>query len=520
MPGVLNSAVQACKVYFSSTNLESVDGKLGNGGCETSNNETSKASHAVNIAKCTIENLCEMGVCAANDGGNLVTVLNVSWKGVVHLLQLCKGTSAIQVKVPDVILTLISLASESLRCAAKAWSSLSEDGVSVTEARKMFLPVKFYLINAARISSQYPIQSVNVYKEITLCVLMISTFRICLSTEPLTVTASEVLTELLQPTSLDLMNSLINAPQLRQEIKFEILDWLFHDGFCTSYVNETSPGIHIASVEGIFFVKSDTMPKEKTVLVGQVVLFLEFLKCSQLEDDGRRGLTRKLLWMLDALVDKDIYSSTLTLRIPTVWHQGTKVELVWKTFYFYVLDALKISMLLVYPNIGWEEFLSFLLENIFHPHFLAWEIIMELWCFLVRHAEIAFVNDIIDQLCMLFESLVCSDASFSSSCGMRKIARSICVLLSSELQSTADRVYKFVVEDCKSEVSSVMFLVLLIEGFDLNMLSDDIKTKARSRIVENYVAYTECFDDTASTSVLSGLQGSPVLALSASIQPM
>ncbi|CAM8904668.1 unnamed protein product [Rhodiola kirilowii] len=517
--GVLNGAVQACKTYSQSINWESTDGNIGNSICETDNEEAAKASHAFNITKCTIEKLCEMGVVAANDGGNLVSVLNVSWKGVVSLLQLCKGALAIEVKVPDIILTLISLASESMRCAAKAWPGLSEDGVSVTEARKTFLPVKFYLNNAAKISSQYPSQAVLIYREITLCVMMISTFRICLSREALTVAASEVLTELLEQTPLDLINSLLNSSLLRQENKVEILDWLFSDDFGPSSVNEISPSIHNRiSMEGIFSVNCDTVPNEKTFLLGRFVLLLDFLKCSQVEEDGRLGLTRKLTWLWDTLVDEEIYPSILLLRIPTVCHLEKTIELVWKSLYFYVLDALKISMLLLYPNMGWEQFLSFLLENIFHPHFLAWEINMELWCFLVRHAEIEFVNDIIDKLCILYKSLACSDASFSPSCGLRKMARSICMLLSNGCQSAADRVYKFIVEDDKLELSSVMFMALLMEGLDLNMLSDDIEIKARRRILADYIAYIECFDDTASTSVLSGLHGLPVLALSASLQ--
>ncbi|CAM8899596.1 unnamed protein product [Rhodiola kirilowii] len=517
--GVLNGAVQACKTYSQSINWESTDGNIGNSICETDNEEAAKASHAFNITKCTIEKLCEMGVVAANDGGNLVSVLNVSWKGVVSLLQLCKGALAIEVKVPDIILTLISLASESMRCAAKAWPGLSEDGVSVTEARKTFLPVKFYLNNAAKISSQYPSQAVLIYREITLCVMMISTFRICLSREALTVAASEVLTELLEQTPLDLINSLLNSSLLRQENKVEILDWLFSDDFGPSSVNEISPSIHNRiSMEGIFSVNCDTVPNEKTFLLGRFVLLLDILKCSQVEEVGRLGLTRKLTWLWDTLVDEEIYPSILLLRIPTVCHLEKTIELVWKSLYFYVLDALKISMLLLYPNMGWEQFLSFLLENIFHPHFLAWEINMELWCFLVRHAEIEFVNDIIDKLCILYKSLACSDASFSPSCGLRKMARSICMLLSNGCQSAADRVYKFIVEDDKLELSSVMFMALLMEGLDLNMLSDDIEIKARRRILADYIAYIECFDDTASTSVLSGLHGLPVLALSASLQ--
>jgi len=55
--------------------------------------------HIVNIASCTIENLYELGILAATGGGNLVTILNISWKGVVSLLQLEVGKEVMASKI-------------------------------------------------------------------------------------------------------------------------------------------------------------------------------------------------------------------------------------------------------------------------------------------------------------------------------------------------------------------------------------------------------------------------------------
>lgn len=118
-------------------------------------------NHVIIVTKCTIEKLCE-------------------------------GVLATKVNVADIILKLISLVNESLRRSAEAWSSSLKENISVTQARKAFLPEKFYLINAVKISSLYPYQAYLVRSEITKCILMMSTLKISLSSEKLLKTASDV----------------------------------------------------------------------------------------------------------------------------------------------------------------------------------------------------------------------------------------------------------------------------------------------------------------------------------------
>lgn len=90
-------------------------------------------NYVANMAKHTVEKLCELGTIAASGGGTLVSILNVSWKGVVTLLQIGKAALEVNFNVADIIFTLISLANESLRCAAENWSLLKES-ISQAEA--------------------------------------------------------------------------------------------------------------------------------------------------------------------------------------------------------------------------------------------------------------------------------------------------------------------------------------------------------------------------------------------------
>lgn len=515
---VLNAAIRVCRVYSQSVNWELYEHDKSGIDCQ----ETYTVNCAINMITSTIEKLCQIGIRAANDGGNLVTILNVSWKGVVTLLQLCKGALAVKVNVPGIILTLISLANESLRCAAEAWSSSLMEAVSIAEARKTFLPVKFYLINAARISSQYPLQAFLIYKEIILFVLMISTFRVSLSKEPLTNAAAEVLTELLEKTSLDLLNSLLNSVQLKQELKFEILDWIFtNEKNSLSLNEEASSTYRKSSMDAIFSVNCEAMPQARILLVGRFALFLDFLKSSELEEDVQLAITRKLGWLLDILVDEEVYSSVLVLRIPTLYGSGQTAELAWQPMFPYLLHALKTFMVITSSTPSWRELESFLLENFFHPQFLCWEIVMELWCFMVHHAAVDLVTDLIDQLCSLFKLVACTKSVFRPGSALRKMARSICMLISSDgTQYLVDRVYSSVINDDRGQYSSIMHVVLLMEGFPLNLLSDNLKSSARERIVTDYYGFIESFDGVSLRSYGSGVYEAPVFALSAALQSL
>lgn len=333
-------------------------------------------NHFISIAKCTVENLVELGILAANAGGNLVTVLNLSWKGVVTLLQLGRGFLSAKMNISDIILSLISLAKGALSCAAQTWSSLIEP-VSAAEAKRIFIPVKFYLINAARIISHYPSQAFSIFKDITLCILTVLTFRIFLGKDELLKSASDTLAELLEPTSVHLLNSLLNSAQLGHKHKCQILDWLFTDITTSSFVPKDDK-----SMDAIFSLTCASMHESKLLLLGHVALFVNLLRSApDLEDDVKLVIAKKLEWLLNILIDEDVYSSIIALPLPLLHGSGNQ------NMFSSVIHAMKTFMLVASSTLVWGEVESFLLENFFHPHHLCWEIIMEFWCFLVRHAE-------------------------------------------------------------------------------------------------------------------------------------
>jgi hypothetical protein len=516
---VIDTVMRLCKGYFDAVNWDLFDSRPEKDENNIDSERANIMNHVTNITKRTTEKLCELGILAGNDGGSLVTILNVSWKGVVTLLQQGKRVSKEMLSVQDIIVTLISLVNEPLRCAAEAWSSSLRETISLTEARRAFLPSKFYLTTVVKISSLYPCQAYLVYKEVTLCVLMISTFKVLLSYEKLLNTASEVFSELLEKTSMDLLNSLLNSTEVKQEHKFKLLDWLFSDESCSNSMHEGSSIFsRMTSMVEIFSVSCEAMSEARLLLLGRVALFHDLLRYSMvLEEDIKIKITRKFRWFLDMLVDEDVYSFVLDLQIPVPYGSGKAQELVWQPMFSALLHALKTFMIVVSSSFAGEELEAFLLENLFHPHFLCREIVMELWCFLVRYAEMDMVNSIIDKLCSLLKLLESPESFLVPGSPLRKVARIIC-LLANGTPPMADRVYSSVVGDGRSQLSSVMYVALLLEGFPLNSLSDSIRSTAKEKIITDYFGFIGSFDDKMLTTCSSGAFGIPVHALSASLR--
>lgn len=521
---VLDAATRLCKVYCNSVNWDLYDERKEQTRDQTDPEKLNIADHTINITKCTVEKLCEVGILAGNDGGNLVNLLNLSWKGVVSLLQLGRGKLALKVNVADIIVSLITLANDSLRCAAQSWSCPLKENVLLTEAKRIFLPVKFYLINAVRIISHYTSQAFMVYKDIILCVIMISAFKISLSREEFLKSACEAMTELLEPTSFHLLNSLLNSAQLRQEHKIQILEWLFSP-ITSSEIRLGDPH-HISHqfdctlMDDIFSVSCDAMPGARILSLGRIFLFLDLLKGSpDLEDDLRLGLSSKLNWLIDSIIDMDIYSSILVLQIPVLYGSGQSLEFSYRPMFLSIVHALKTFMVVVSSTLACKEIVAFLLENIVHPHFLCREIVMELLCFMVRHAETDMVNDIINNLCSLLKVATTPESVLTPCSGLQILARSICVLLAHCPQSTVDLVYHSVIDSSRSDSSS-MYAALLMEEFPLNLLTDKVKSVAKEKIITEYFGFVDRFANDSLRVGESGVLYTPVSALSAALQSL
>ncbi|PKA51763.1 hypothetical protein AXF42_Ash007992 [Apostasia shenzhenica] len=531
----LDATIKFCRAYYQAFTCNSSGMNGGNEEELIPDRSKNNANHVISITICTITNLYELGTFAASGGGSLVTILNTSWKGVVCLLQLGKGVFSEKVNVGDIIVTLISLAIDSLRCAAESWSELRMESPALSEAKRTFLPIKFYLINAVRISSEYPCDAVDISKEVVKCVIIISSLSIFLSGEIHLKAVSEAMTELLEPTSLLLLHTLLNSADVNCDSKFQILELLlpYDTESCTSAMQKN---IHIASMpaslEGIFDVNYDALGGAKSLLLGKVYLFLNLLKASSsFSEEIILQIARKLDVLLGSFTNASVFSSILGLKIPVFGTLGPNAGVVRQIMFSFIVDSLKTFMIVAASSSSaLTELEIILMQNLFHPHFLCTEIAMQLLSFLICHAENDMVDHIFEKLCLLLKSIASSQPSLSPQSSLRKMARSICDLISyakptyeDHLYSKlVDYVYTTIVSEDKFDLSSVMYVGLLMEGFPLNSLSANLKIQVTGKITTVFVNFIESNAkelglDASSGSCNSSLLALPVLALSSAL---
>lgn len=516
---ILDALIKLCRAYAQASDLDSY--KLNRRNVD-SVTRIDYARHFISITASTIENLYELGTFAASGGGSLVTILNLSWKGVVSLLQLTKGIQVERLNVGDIILSLVSLATESLRCATESWSSFPRETVPISDAKRAFLPIKFFLINAVRISSDYPREAIGIFKEITQCVLSISTLSVLWGNEMHLRSVSEGLVELVEPTALLLLHTLLNSADVNSDGRCQILDWLFtapmnSDLMCLD--KGFVPDSISISLDGIFTMSCDATPTSNMLLLGRVVVFLNLLKTSQaLKEDMVVSISCKLDCLLDILMHEDIYASILGLEIP-ISCGSSSPGVVWQMMFSFTLHTLTTFMLVATSShLAWTQVETFLLCNFLHPHFLCQELVMELWCFLIRHAEVDMVHHMVDGLFSMLKTIASSESSLTPFCPLRKMTRSICILLTHAKPTTIDQVFNSILSDNDFYLSSIISMTLILEGFPLLSLSDNVKIIANQKVQSEFCGFLEnYFKEHETKDCISGLHGLPVYALSSAL---
>ncbi|CAH8282987.1 unnamed protein product [Eruca vesicaria subsp. sativa] len=515
--GVIDSIVRLCK-DFSPTVNQCVNETKTNGSVGTARmEEGNTACNLVSIITLGIKSLSELGMLAARDGGNLVTILNTSWKGVITLLQIDKQALASTVDVGEIILKLLSLIKESLRFAAEAWSCSLKENITAAEAKRVFLPVKFYLINAVKVVALFPTQASMVFKDIAHCILMISAFKVSLSQQTHGKYASEVMTDLLEKTTVDLLSALLNAGEITQECRLTLLDSLFVDEQCfpAQVCNKQSHDSQTkSSLVDILSLSVESATSARGLLLARVVLFQSVMRySSELEEDAKLAVTRKLQWLLDMLTEEEVYTSVLSSQLPMA--DGSGKTIIWESMFSALLLSLKTFMIILSTSPAWEELETLLLKNLLHPHFLCWQIVMELWCFWVRHATEDMRANMIDKLCVFMISMSTSDTPLCPESVLRRTAKSICFLLTHSPKSLTAQVYKNISTESRSESAPDAYLALLLEGFPLNFLPDRMKNDAKKQVVTDFFHFIENFSVKPSNSSRYSVQGAPVFALSA-----
>ncbi|CAD6201985.1 unnamed protein product [Miscanthus lutarioriparius] len=526
-PVFLDEITKLCRAYSEAAKVDNCTMSITDEDATVKHNHQGLASDVTRITSSTIQTMYRLGTYAASSGGSQVTLLNASWKGVVSLLQSGKGMIEGKVNVREIIVTLLSLSVESLRVAAETWCTPLLETLGATEARRAFLPIKFFLINAVRICSTYPSEAMTIYKNIINCALVITSSSILFSKKPQLKAANEALVELLEPTLFVLLDTLMKSSDLTPESKCQLAHYFFENEEAKSpdHMGQANQReINLASLDCIFSTNSDVDHRNRALLPAELLVFLHFLNASPwLTEVVVIALSKKLQTLLNILTSEDIYSYVLGFQIPIFNGTDHSPAVVWQPVYTSIIQALKTFMIsTVASSAAWNELEAFLLENIFHHHFLCLEIITELWCFYMRHAETETSVNLINQVFLLLKTVTSSEDVFAPLSALRKVARSLCIILSYASSATVDQIYTSVLNGENSSKSSILHLALLMEGFPLDSLSDGTKELAVKKMFTSFAGYLESYSKNhrvinVPTSSL-GVIGLPVHALASTLQ--
>ncbi|RCV46584.1 hypothetical protein SETIT_9G542800v2 [Setaria italica] len=472
-PVFLDETTKLCRAYSEAAKADNCKMSIPDEDTTVKHIEQGLASDVTRITSSTIQTLCKLGTYAASSGGSQVTLLNVSWKGVVSLLQ-----------------------NESLRVAAETWCTPLPEAIGTSEARRAFLPIKFFLINAVRICSAYPSEAMIIHKNIIRCALVITSASILFSKKPQLKAANEALVELLEPTLFVLLDTLMKSSEVTPDSKCQLACYFFENEEANSSDHMRQANqieINLASLDCIFSTDSDVDHRNRALLPAELVVFLHLLNASSwLTEEVVIELSNKLQTLLNILTSEDIYSYVLGFEIPALYGADHSPAVVWQPVYTSLIQALKTFMIsAVASSAAWNELEAFLLENLFHPHFLCLEIITELWCFFMRYAETETSINMVSQLFLLLQTVASPEEVLVPLSTLRKVARSLCIILSYASSATVDQVYTCVLNDENSSKSSILHLALLMEGFPFDSLSGGIKELAVKKMFTSFAGYLE-----------------------------
>ncbi|KAG2554829.1 hypothetical protein PVAP13_9KG584600 [Panicum virgatum] len=526
-PIFLDEAAKLCRVYSEAAKAEDCKMSIPDEDTTVKHSERGLASEVTRITSSTIQTLCKLGTYAASSGGSQVALLNVSWKGTVSLLQSGKGMIEEKVNVREIILTLLSLSIESMRVAAETWCTPLLETLGSSEARRAFLPIKFFLINAVRICSAYPSEAMAIYKNIIRCALAITSASILFSKKPQLKAANEALVELLEPTLFVLLDTLMKSSEVTPESKCQLARYFFENEEAngSDHMGQANrEEINLPSLDCIFSMDSDVDLRNRALLPAELIVFLHFLNASPwLTEEVVIELSKKLQSLLNILTSEDIYSYVLGFEIPALYGADHSPAVVWQPVYTCLIQAMKTFMLsAVSSSAAWNELEAFLLENLFHPHFLCMEIVTELWCFFMRYAETETSINIVNQLFLLLKIVASPEGVLVPLSALRKVAHSVCIILSYASSATVDQVYTCMLNDENPSKSSVLHLALVMEGFPFDSLSGGIKELAVKKMFTSFAGYLESYSKNHRAINVPtsswGVIGFPVHALASALQ--
>ncbi|BFI25790.1 hypothetical protein MPTK2_1g24360 [Marchantia polymorpha subsp. ruderalis] len=446
---------------------------------------------SLRIVASSIRSLSELGDLSTRGGAISLGLLNVSWKSVVALLQLEEGRDSVAsaVDITNIFSSLLHHSVQALKAAVKSWLVSSNSGER--DARRLCIPVKFFLQMAEKISSFYPQKAVIASASI-ISILSKVYASLLLRYKDVVIqkTAMQVLAELVIPTAIDVLHNLLKAQSVDKELKVKLLH------MTTSDTDDLESFHSIAELDGgqeenevldeLFNGKTSGLGLLKT---GRLAIFVSLLQLSSHYDIILlRELTLKLHWLLDAAPDQGVYVVLTQVRLLPIWTADDKITWNSQLIFTWLSHSLQC-----FAGVGarddhvWSEFQHFLLENVLHPCAVCRELILDVWCFVIRHCDAISAQRHIEVLLSLLQDLVAARVDRPM---LRRLARVLCALVEEIPEILAPRVDAdiFRRDPFSSEITATLATLLLEEGYSVTLLNYGSRKASFNRLLSCCIA--------------------------------
>ncbi|CAM6127138.1 unnamed protein product [Calypogeia fissa] len=430
---------------------------------------------ALRIVASSIQSFVELGKLSTSSGETSLALLNISWKSILALLQVEEGREVVAsvVDIPSIIITLISNAVDSTKRAMETWIVKSSDS-GQKEARKLCIPIKFFLLTAQKISAVYPQKAAMATRNIISCA---SKVVACLLQKDLIAhkATTEAFAEHVVPSAFSLLQNLLNDPSLQEDLKIQILRDITTDSDeleVSQAVTDLDGGVEGNDiVDELFCNKPSSSPGAGLLRTGRVVLFISLLRASGSYNKALlHELLTKLRWLLEEIPEEGMYVLMTQIIYLPVDRSDMSGKWKWQLMFSWVSHAIEIfAVVLAKQEPIWAEFKYFLFDEVLHPSVMCGELLLNVWCFIIRQSDPEIARDHVESLLFILRRLVRIEEEEAL---QRRVARAICVLLQAAPDSVASQV-------CKSnpfksdDDDAYMIMQLLQEGLPLSKAVSD-----------------------------------------------
>ncbi|KAH7439548.1 hypothetical protein KP509_04G066400 [Ceratopteris richardii] len=432
------------------------------------------------IVRSGVSTFMEIGKFAAVNGRDWVGMLNITWKGVIALLQTVNGKDIMSklLDIHEIIRVIIGCTMESLNSAAESCDVLiqeKKDMNNISELKRLCIPVKFFLLNLIRVVTYFPWHAVDAFDDIIECGLHIILLRVEMSESSYMKSVAEAIVEIVEPNLFILLRTLFTSSEIKLQTKLQFLNDLIGIGNWNGSFSLSDMGkrkldeIHSESTEICY-------GREANALLSRLLIYLSLLDCSH--DFGAElllELARRLDFPLQVICDSKIYAKLFELQ---VFATCGPPKLLWQYVYRALVKTLEMFFIALSGTEAWAEVEEFLYRNILHPHPLCRELILELWCFVSRHCEGCVVEVHIQDLVDVLNNMINLPFATLSEWPIRTITRLICSLVKSDPCHLACKVYEltFGMGSFAGDVKLGLSTALLREHFPIVVLDDDTRS--------------------------------------------